>query len=771
MYKYKFTDISHDVRSEQLICQYGVGSMVDFQEQTLMVTSHEHWNANIKQVHDERLQKALKVSYFGMAQECSKAQDGISYVRFPEWYFCPRCRRFMPISKWVNEYKSLVKKPFLLDKDPKMARKPVCYKCVPAQPLVVTRVVTICEKGHIDDFPWIAWTHKKNRTGERAVCSNPQLLFKTGNSSSEGLEGLQVDCVTCGASANLAEAFAPKIFETLYKEKGYADFKCSGRHPWKGTKCDCKSFPVAKQRGASAIYFPHRVSSLIIPLYISENREKIEASTTYINSVEPTMMGCEDEEEMIETLNLRIVRWSSRISNETGIEIEIVEKIIRSIFISGKDDESYDITSVKYKLDEYDALSAPVSIENQMSDFYREEMNVEEYNIHGVDKIILLKKLREVQTLTGFSRVKPVENVGEEENERLVSIKSEKVNWYPGTETHGEGIFMRFDNDVIENWAKNNDVVKRIITLRENDKKSSNAFTNIAELDAKFVLLHTLSHVLIKQLSFECGYSVSSLKERIYSSSEEGKAMAGILIYTASGDSEGTLGGLVRQGKSDSLPRIMRKAVEAAQICSNDPVCIMSNGQGREALNLAACYACGLLPETSCEAFNMYLDRAMLIGTLDNADFGFFNEWLHYGSSLKKITLKPPKSRMVEDTFAPVKVVYKNNGINLNSQHYDEIWDYVMDETEDEAELKLFTDIKNVNDVRVEKPIFGETITYGNNIISVNTDLLWKNSKVMFFFSENQDEYRKAIDSGWHCICLSEKAISADKSINLLEDQ
>lgn len=728
--KYRFNDISHDVRSEQLICQYGVGSMVDFQEQTLMVAAHNYWNVNMKQVHDERLQKALNVSYFGMALESTGAQDGISYVRFPRWYFCPRCRRFMPIEEWIEEHKKFAKE-YRLEKDPYMTKSPMCYKC--RQPLVVTRVVTICENGHIDDFPWIAWTHKKSYLGERDICANPKLKFRTGNSSSEGLEGLQVCCESCGAIANLSDAFAPDIFESLYKEKGYTEFKCTGNHPWNGGKCKCNAFPVAKQRGASAIYFPKIVSSLIIPLCISENREKVECSTTFINAVKPTMVDCADQDEMKETLNLKLVRWSSRISTETGIDSLTVEKVIKNIFISGEDSENYDVNSVKYKLDEYEALSAPVKLETQLHDFYREEMNSEEYPIPGIDKVILIKKLREVQALIGFSRVKPVEDL-DEGNSRFVSIKSEEVNWYPGIEIYGEGIFIRFDNEKIDEWSKRDEVVKRIVTLNDNNKKVANSFTNIEDLDAKFVLLHTISHILIRQLSFECGYSVSSLKERIYSSSDEEKPMAGILIYTASGDSEGTLGGLVRQGKADSLTRILRKAVEKAKICSNDPVCIMSNGQGRDSLNLAACYACGLLPETSCENFNMYLDRGMIIGTLDNPDFGFFSEWTSEMYIPSKIQIKPPKTVKQKENFNPLNVIFKNDGMDLKTRNYNDIWDYIMDETDNEDELAFFKELELFNDVRIEKPMFGETIIYGDNRTKVATDLLWKKSKVIFFF-------------------------------------
>ena len=145
-------------------------------------------------------------------------------------------------------------------------------------------------------------------------------------------------------------------------------------------------------------------------------------------------------------------------------------------------------------------------------------------------------------------------------------------------------------------------------------------------ISPKFIMLHTLSHLLISQLSFECGYSIASLSERLYCSEESsGRKMAGIFIYTASGDAEGTLGGLVRQGRPDAFPRILKKAITTAKTCSNDPVCILSRGQGRDSLNLAACHACCLLPETCCEERNAFLDRGMIVGTYDQPNIGFWS--------------------------------------------------------------------------------------------------------------------------------------------------
>jgi hypothetical protein len=133
---------------------------------------------------------------------------------------------------------------------------------------------------------------------------------------------------------------------------------------------------------------------------------------------------------------------------------------------------------------------------------------------------------------------------------------------------------------------------------------------------AKYLLVHSLAHILINQLVFECGYSTASLRERLYVSDDPVAPMAGILIYTAAGDAEGTLGGLVQLGRPERLGQIMERALSRATWCSADPVCSENlGGQGSRLVNLAACHACVLLPETSCETINQGLDRAMVIGT------------------------------------------------------------------------------------------------------------------------------------------------------------
>ena len=285
-----------------------------------------------------------------------------------------------------------------------------------------------------------------------------------------------------------------------------------------------------------------------------------------------------------------------------------------------------DVTSIQYRVEEYAALTGEISAPtgSALGDFSREEMNIAEYGLPHIRSIALIDKVRVVNALIGFSRIQPAMNSGDN---GFVNVKEDDTNWYPAYEVRGEGIFIEFKQNEIEQWILNNpEVISRAKRLNENYAASFVGKNHPRTITPKFIMLHTLSHLLISQLSFECGYSIASLSERLYCSEEaDGKKMAGIFIYTASGDSEGTLGGLVRQGRADAFPRILKKAIANAKTCSNDPVCILSKGQGRDSLNLAACHSCGLLPETCCEERNAFLDRGMIIGTYDEPEIGFWS--------------------------------------------------------------------------------------------------------------------------------------------------
>ena len=608
--KVNLNEVTHSVRASQAVLQYGVGAMVDFPDQTLMTAAPELWSGKTK-IEDERFAKALRVDYFAMPTD-------IAYARFPEWYFCPKCRKFQPITKWLKEYQKRASQK-LQQSDAYMVRHMQCQDC--RQDLVVARIVTVCEKGHISDFPWIEWVHK---IAKKPICSNPRLYFKTGASGTEGLEGLSVSCDECKSFATLKGAFDKDKFVNLDKDADELQFLCRGGHPHKNEKEKCMLHPKTVQRGSSSVYFPVVYSSLVIPPYADKLNLKIINSQAF-EQAEITLSQLPEMRETV--LQSKFRDWIKTISQEVGTNESDVEKILRRKWIEQGASE-VDVMSVQYRAEEYSALSGDISTTSSLGEFSREAMPVLDYELPYIKSISLIDKVRVVKALIGFSRINPVMY---KEDEGFVHAKEPETRWYPAYEVRGEGIFIEFEASDIARWIESNPQ----ITERTNRINASYAQSFIGQtyprtITPKFVMLHTLSHLLIKQMSFECGYSIASLSERLYCADEEtdGKEMAGIFIYTASGDSEGTLGGLVRQGRPDAFPQIFKKAISGAKTCSNDPVCVLSRGQGRESLNLAACHACALLPETCCEERNAFLDRGLIVGTFDDYGVGFYKEFI-----------------------------------------------------------------------------------------------------------------------------------------------
>ncbi|MGG5461196.1 DrmB family protein [Clostridium sp. B9] len=607
----------YSLRFSQATSTYGTGAMVDFKEQTLMAAAPEFWKQSIE-IHDERLESLLGVEKFCLPPD-KDMLSGVPFVRFPQWYFCPRCKIFKSLKEWEQEYR-----PKRRGNQTEMIT-PMCSEC--NLQLVPAGIVVACEHGHIDDFPWREWVHDKSNK----PCSK-SLLRMRNTSSALGLEGLTIECVSCGAKATMRGAFNKDIFEQM-QEKHKRRYKCSGNMPWKGKKEVCELYPRAIQRGALNIYFPKLVSSLVIPPYSDDFNDMVIASRMF-----KTLTDILEDSDYIEAVGRDkvIKKYVEKISKEILLEENITEVIVDRILNKEKSDNI--LSREEYRLQEYNALIGDIPKDCMNKRDFKIELisDLEKYNIPEISRVTLVKKLREVRALVGFSRIEPsdsnvISGFEEDAPKNFVSIKEKETNWYPAYETRGEGIFLEFDNSKIEEWVENSEAITHRISLvneRYNIKqrKLGNKERNITP---KYVLLHTIAHLLIKELSFQCGYDSAALTERIYCNTEEQEEnMSGILIYTSSGDSEGTLGGLVRQGRYDTLPKILRNSVRKAMWCSSDPVCIESLGQGRESLNLSACHACTLISETSCEEFNVLLDRALIVGTLEDKDIGFFSNMI-----------------------------------------------------------------------------------------------------------------------------------------------
>jgi hypothetical protein len=309
-------------------------------------------------------------------------------------------------------------------------------------------------------------------------------------------------------------------------------------------------------------------------------------------------------------------------------------KIVLSRSATGTDLPQSKVTSddpeTAFRREEFDTLRKSRDDELliiRATDLHRYGLDFSKY----FSRIMLINKLRETRAFAGFTRVFPENEMQLEERKAMLRLSppTEEDNWLPAYIVYGEGIFLELNEELLQIWEKREDVLQRVTPLiKRYEQLEERKKARKKPIGPRFILLHTLSHLVMNRLTFECGYSSASLRERLYVSEDTNSPMAGLLIYTAAGDSEGTMGGLVRMGKPGNLEPVIQQALMGARWCSADPVCMEMGergGQGPESCNLAACHNCSLVPETACEEFNRLLDRAMVVGKVDDRTLGYFD--------------------------------------------------------------------------------------------------------------------------------------------------
>jgi hypothetical protein len=265
---------------------------------------------------------------------------------------------------------------------------------------------------------------------------------------------------------------------------------------------------------------------------------------------------------------------------------------------------------------------------NNWPNFMTSKADVPEDYTSKIESVLLLERLKEVNALVGFTRVESPEE-SDDPNDRppMAGLCRGKPTWVPAFEVHGEGIFLRFNETAVRAWEDTAGVAARNRMLLGGHI----GWRSARQLDAakgfpgvRYAMLHTFSHLLIRELALECGYNTASIRERIYSDSSSTAPMAGVLLYTAAADSDGTLGGLVELGKPENLGRLIGQALRRASICSSDPLCSEHDASADRSLHGASCHGCSFVAETSCEKGNRYLDRALVTGTFEATDAAFF---------------------------------------------------------------------------------------------------------------------------------------------------
>ncbi len=587
--------------------------MIDFpRDESLMTSGLDAWPfasedcpAEIK-VIEERLQKRLGVTHFRLPPEYREPRSSVQhpnlmvpFIRFPQWHYCPKCGSMEKLSIFGGRQQC---------KGPNYSSGMSCYS-TPARRrpwLIPARFVAICGHGHIEDFPFIEWAHR-----DKPYDETHRLRLRAGRSAST-LSGIVITC-SCGERRSMAGAFNHGSLDGIRY--------CGGHRPWLGEVEDgsapCGHQLRVVQRGASNVYFPEVISSIYLPQWEKTlDRRLVDILEKHWTYLTGGLVNGKLDSNRFEAIAELYKIDTEKLLNATAKRLEDSHSDI----LQQTDSEEL------YRKSEYDAILSGLGGDNQ--DFFVTNKNVKQYG-SAINKnfrsISLIHKLRETRALVGFSRLLPEDGRSLQDKKSDLALSS-SVDWLPAIVVRGEGIFFEFDYNKLKQWAQRKDVVDRASVLIENFSRARrNRGQSERALNPRFILLHTFAHVLINQLSFECGYGSSAIRERIYCNTENPDLpMNGILVYTASGDSEGSLGGLVRQGNPGNLESIVVSSFHSAQWCSSDPVCMQSRGQGPDSCNLAACHSCALLPETCCEEGNRLLDRALIVGTLERPEIGYF---------------------------------------------------------------------------------------------------------------------------------------------------
>ncbi|MEH3131083.1 MAG: DUF1998 domain-containing protein [Mycolicibacterium neoaurum] len=628
------------MRRAQLVTPFGVGAMSVLVNGTSVITAGlDHWyepdaSSTLAleeyQEHDWRLEARLRVSEFrlppdhryqGQGNDKRNVKLTVPVLRFPRWSFCMFCKRL--------ELSTLTMQQSVFCKD----RKHADWKYKPRMSQVP--FVAVCTAGHLDDFPFEKWVHRSHRP----TCSGTLRLKSLGGG---GLEGQRVVCDACGNERNLRG-----ITEARYvngeEHTNLSDqlssptdpYLCTGARPWLAKLDGACDQPIrGALRSAGNVYFPKVESSIYLPRKegaVSEEMHELMGHPAVSGTMRTlhSIFGADLDVNMLREQLLKNVppELFGPISDEEliagyGDLLGVGEKEPES----GEDSDAELLTGDdEWRYPEFQ------HIRETPKDDYLTATNP---GIH-TDLVLYLERvrsvdvLRETRALRGFTRVR--DDVLKLSTGKAL-LRREALppvhDWLPAYVVKGEGIYFELDPAHLAAWEARAEVQARAEMITGNyGQSASQRGLQHRSLAPRFVLLHTLGHLLINELVFACGYSSASLRERLFVSTTKPREMAGLLIYTAAGDSEGTMGGLVRMARPDNLRSVFASALTDARWCSTDPVCMDAGekGQGPDSCNLAACHGCALLPETSCEEFNRFLDRGLVIGTFADPALGYFS--------------------------------------------------------------------------------------------------------------------------------------------------
>jgi len=581
------------VRFSHLMSYAGVGAIVRGAEDKLMaVTDIRYWTDKSDQIASDIIPYVTRVSMAlnidkelrmpPKAQENERGEVDGSYlpaVLFPVYAKCQKCG-LLHNNPWRKQ-------------DKRLTENVLCEMC--ESNLEQLTWCAVSNKGHMSEVPWHYICHQNSETVCKADFEASYLKFNTDTNGKR-----IVSCTRChsknyyeNAKTNVINGIQPWIYE-------------------KAPILDQDDVVEVLEVNNPGVYLPERVNALVIPPESRISKTSI-IDRLYNNS---------KLRREIDSMKIPLRRKGKL--KEAATEYRCNTEDIKSALDEIKAGYPYfdeNITVGELIEDEYKAFLTPMSDVADDEDFVTAHKTDELHTLHNsmhsselksiismIDNHIVATRLREIQVFKGFYRAQ------QEEDDNLVppDIVGES-NWLPAIELFGEGIFFTIDEKILSSWEGIPSVRKRADEILKRYEKSEVNLNTDVEITPRFLLLHTLSHLLIRELESTAGYPAASLKERIYCSRD--RKMAGVLIYTTVADIVGSLGGIVESAEPKEFLTLMDGAFKHAQWCSLDPVCTEHEGQGPGWLNRAACHACSLIPEPSCDYGNVFLDRIFIKGS------------------------------------------------------------------------------------------------------------------------------------------------------------
>lgn len=607
-----------ELRPSQLIFTFGIGSLVDLPNMSAMVMGLDDWDTSYcKEVEEDRLVAAIQkrlgpqlsrlylppIKPEGMDRDPAAPGIGVPVVPFPRWLRCSLCDTLAGVESGVFK---LVQDRYRPDKTEYVHQG--CLKSQSGKPpsAISVRFLLACREGHLTDFPWLNFVHKGN------VPCRPATLSMREFGASGDASDIVVKCHSCGVERRMGDAFDPD-----------AQYSCSGHHPHlRLIEHDCKEQAKPILLGASNSWFASSLSALSIPRATDKLGKMVEEQWKELKDTE-------DIDE-VRLLRKKIQKFQSLIPLFSGFKDEQIWAAIEAKRAGG----GGKLPPEDLKLPEWEVFSDPdAAAENR--DFKLKRVAPPKGFEAFFEDTVLVERIREVRALLGFTRIESNADFAEAtvlKDGRLTKLCRESPKWLPASEVRGEGIFLRIREEALLAWQAKPEVQQ----LQQEFLDAHKAWRRLRKLEPlqegfpgiRLVLLHSLAHALMRQIVLDCGYTAASVRERLYSRQprEEGGPMAGILLYTAAPDSEGTLGGLVELGDPLTLSRHLQQGLESMRLCASDPLCADHRpdtlGRGIQG---ACCHACQFAPETSCERGNRYLDRSVLVNTFSARGTAFFD--------------------------------------------------------------------------------------------------------------------------------------------------